>query len=221
MANLRKSYPMSTYKIISYTGVLLILVSGCKKEPDPIALNNQIELGENPDPIQRVSGTYNAVFVDAGFKVGDGFKAYQEGSYSLSQPDGSIKGGGYQLTVKPAGAQTVAVTVEGSSTNFAKVPNHTIGTYTVYTVQNGSTTEYQLRKAMAEPIALLIKRYDAFSTLTSYEYDVALNYYYNKATGDFHWGKQNEIEPDPSSWFYLNGDSYTVYFKMLRKVSKS
>ncbi|WP_460972290.1 hypothetical protein [Spirosoma migulaei] len=212
---------MNTYKIINYIWVLLILVSGCKKDPDPVSVNNQIELNENPDPIQRVSGIYNAVLVDAAFKVGDGFKAYQEGSYSLNQPDGSIKGGGYQLTIKPAGAQTVTVTVEGSSTNFANVPTHTLGTFSVFTVQNGSTTEYQLRKAIAEPIALLIKRYDTYNTLTGYEYDVTLSYYYNKATGDFHWGKQNELEPELASWFYLNGDSYTVYFKMLRKVSKS
>ena len=212
---------MNTYKVFSMIGIVLVLVGGCKKDPDPVTVNNQIEFTENPDPIKRVSGTYNAVLVDAAFKTGDGFRSYQEGSYSLSQPDGSIKGGGYKLTIQKDGAQTVSVSIEGSSTNFANVPNHTIGTYSVFAVQNGSTTEYQLRKSMNDPIALFIKRYDVYNALTGFEYDLIFNYYYNPSSGAFHWGNNDEIESAPTSWFYLSGDAYRVNFKMLRKVSKN
>lgn len=211
---------MNTYKFFGLLGVVLVLAGGCKKDPDLVTVNNQIEFTENPDPVKRVSGTYDAVLVDAGFKSGSGVRSYREGNFSLSKPDGSIKGGGYKISIQPAGSQTVTVSVEGSSSNFANVPSHTIGTYTVYAVPNGSTTEYQLRKSLNDPIALLVKRYDAYNELTGFEYDVTFSYYHNKSTGDFHWGEHEEIEPAPTSWFYLNGDEYTVYCKMLRKVSK-
>lgn len=212
---------MNTFKLFSMLSVVLVLAGGCKKDPDLVTVNDEIEFTENPDPVKRVSGTYDAVLVDAAFKSGNGISAYREGNISLSKPDGSIKGGSYKITIQQAGAQTVTVSIEGSSKNFASVPNRTIGTYTVFAVSNGSVTEYQLRKSLNDPIALLVKRYDAYNALTGFGYDLTFSYYFNKSTGNFHWGVQEEIEPAPTSWFYLNGDEYTLYCKMFRKVSKT
>lgn len=204
--------------------VVVLMVSsttGCKKEPDLLTIADSIELTENPDPVKRISGTYKSVKVDAAFKQGDGgFKSYSEGNYALAEPDGSIKGS-YLLTIAPAGGSTVTVTVEGQSTNFANVPQKRVGTYTVFTNINGSVTEYQLRKSLNEPIALLIKRYDYRAQIRGFEYDVTFNYYYDKTSGAFHLGNHEEIEPLPTNWFYLNGDFYTHYFKMVRKTSLS
>ncbi|CAN5321758.1 hypothetical protein BH09BAC4_BH09BAC4_27250 [soil metagenome] len=93
--------------------------------------------------------------------------------------------------------------------------------YTVFTNINGYTTEYQLRKSINDPIALLIKRYDYRSQVQGFEYDVTFNYYVNASSGAIHLGNQDEVEPLPTNWFYLSGDFYTQYFKMIRKTSLS
>ena len=213
---------MSIYKTVGTLGIIVLLVTGCKKEIDPLTVANDIELTENPDPVKRISGTYNAVKVDAAFKQSDGgSNSYSEGNYALAEPDNSIQGGGYKLTVTPAGGSTVTVSLEGYSTNFANVPQTTVGTYTVFTTINGSVTEYVLRKSLNGPKAIEIKRYDYNSKVQGFEYDVTFYYHVNKSTGAIHLGNQDEIEPLPTSWFFLSGDFYTTYFKMIRRTSLS
>ena len=211
---------MKAVRILSVICFVIVFVAGCIKEKDPTTINNDIELTENPDPVKRVSGTYNSVKVEAAFKQGDGFRSYSEGNYALAEPDGKIQGGKYQLIIAAAGANTVQVSIQGQSTNFAAI-SKAVGTFTVSTNINGSITEYQLRKSMNEPIAILIKRYDYRSQVQGFEYDVTFNYYVNKSSGAVHLGNQEEIEPLPTNWFYLSGDLYTQYFKMIRKTSLS
>lgn len=211
---------MKASRVLGVICFVMIFVAGCRKEKDPTTINNDIELIENPDPVKRVSGTYNSVKVEAAFKQGDnGFRSYSEGNYALAEPDGSIQGGSYKLTIASAGNNTVSVSITGQSTNFANIPPTTVGTYTVFTNINGSVTEYQLRKSMNDPIAILIKRYEYNSQVQGFEYDVTFNYYVNKSSGAIHLGNQDEIEPLPTNWFYLSGDFYTQYFKMIRKTS--
>lgn len=210
---------MKATKVYVVVVLSLGLLIGCNKEPDLLTIADSIELTENPDPVKRVSGTYRAVKVDAAFKQNDGgFKSYSEGDYALAEPDNSIVGGGYRLIISPAGGNTVTVSIEGNSTNFAAI-SKTVGTYEIVTIINGSTTEYKLRKGLNDPSVMLIKRYDYRSRVGGFEYDVAFNYYVNKSTGAIHLGNQDEIEPLPTDWFFLNGDFYTVYFKMIRKTS--
>lgn len=211
---------MNATRALCVVCFIMVFIAGCKKEIDPTTINNDIELTENPDPIKRISGTYNSVKVEAAFKQGDGFQSYSEGNYALAEPDKSIKGGGYKLTVAAAGGSTVLVSIEGQSSNFATI-SKTVGTFAVFTNINGGVTEYQLRKSMNDPIAILIKRYDYRSQVQGFEYDVTFNYYVNKSSGAVHLGNQDEIEPLPTNWFYLNGDFYTQYFKMIRKTSLS
>lgn len=211
---------MRATKMLIAVVLTVLSITGCKKESDPTTIADGIELTENPDPVKRISGTYKSVKVEAAFKQGDGFRSYSEGNYTLAEPDGSIKGS-YLLTIAPAGGNTVTMTVEGQSTNFADVPQKRVGTYTVFTNINGSIIEYQLRKSLNEPIAILIRRYDYRAQIHGFEYDVTFNYYYDKTSGAFHLGNHEEIEPLPTDWFYLNGDFYTQYFKMVRKTSLS
>lgn len=198
--------------------VVGLLACQSPKEDDPTSLSDQIEFSENPDPVKRISGVYKAVYAIAVFNQGPngGAVTYQEGNASAEVPDGTIKGGGFTFTIEPASETTVNLKVEGSSTNLAAVPLTSLGAYQVFSQENGATTIYTLRKSIKDPVILTIERTTLSANAKGFVYQLTKRYWVNPVSKAIYWG----IGPEPTDWFYLYGDRYTVTYSMIRSTSK-